>query len=78
MANIHDYPISVTWSAPDREFVATAAGFPSLSHLAPTPDKAAAGMLDLLTFVLADMEQNGEPLPMPTHGPSGSRPRQFA
>jgi len=38
--NINHYTYRVTWSAEDNEHVGLCAEFPSLSWLAPTPEKA--------------------------------------
>jgi hypothetical protein len=42
--NINHYTYRVTWSAEDNEHVGLCAEFPSLSWLAPTPDKALSGI----------------------------------
>ncbi|GIJ30707.1 hypothetical protein Vqi01_58690 [Micromonospora qiuiae] len=56
---------AVTWSAEDRELVATCAEFPSLSWLAPTQIEALQGLQDLLCEVTEDMREQGEQVPQP-------------
>ncbi|MFC6009223.1 type II toxin-antitoxin system HicB family antitoxin [Angustibacter luteus] len=55
----------VSWSADDREFVASCAEFPSLSWLSSSQITALSGLEDLLTEVLADLMEQGEPVPLP-------------
>lgn len=59
------YTYRVSWSPEDREFVATCAEFPSLSWLAPSQLKALRGIEGVLEDVLADLEAQGEELPLP-------------
>jgi len=59
------YTYRVVWSAEDGEHVATVAGFPSLSWLAPTPVEALQGLADVVRDVLADLGASGEPIPEP-------------
>ena len=42
--NVTHYTYRVTWSAEDSEHVGLCAEFPSLSWLAPTPEKALSGI----------------------------------
>ncbi len=63
------YTYRITWSPEDGEHVALCVEFPSLSWLAPTPDKALAGIRRLVADVLEDMRANGEVSP----GPLASR-----
>jgi predicted RNase H-like HicB family nuclease len=63
--NINHYTYRVTWSQEDREHVGLCAEFPSLSWLAPTPEKALAGIRRLVGEVVADMQATGEPVPDP-------------
>ncbi len=62
---VDHYTYRITWSPEDGEHVAVCVEFPSLSWLAPTPDKALAGIRRLVTNVLADMRANGEKPPEP-------------
>ena len=63
--NINHYTYRVTWSQEDGEHVGLCAEFPSLSWLAPTPEKALAGIRRLVDEVVADMQAAGEPVPDP-------------
>ena len=47
---------SVAWSAEDGEHVGLSAEFPSLSWLAPTSEAALAGIRQLVTDVVRDMQ----------------------
>jgi len=62
---VSHYTYRVTWSAPDNEFVATCAEFPSLSWLAPSQIEALQGLQDLLREVIEDMEEQGEQVQQP-------------
>ena len=42
--NINYYTYRVTWSSEDNEHVGLCAEFPSLSWLAPSPEKALSGI----------------------------------
>ena len=61
--NINHYTYRVTWSAEDNEHVGLCAEFPSLSWLAPTPEKALAGIRRVVADVVAEMTASGEPVP---------------
>lgn len=61
--NINHYTYRVTWSQEDDEHVGLCAEFPSLSWLAPTPEKALAGIRRVVDEVVADMQATGEPIP---------------
>lgn len=61
--NINHYTYRVTWSQEDGEHVGLCAEFPSLSWLAPTPEKALAGIRRVVDGVVADMQASGEPIP---------------
>ncbi|MDG4816805.1 toxin-antitoxin system HicB family antitoxin [Micromonospora sp. WMMD956] len=63
--DITHYTYRVTWSAEDREFVATCAEFPSLSWLASSQIEALQGLQDLLREVIADLAEQGEQVPQP-------------
>ena len=59
------YTYRITWSAEDNEHVGLCAEFPSLSWLAPTPEKALSGIQQLVRDCLADMQTTGEATPEP-------------
>ncbi|MYG52492.1 MAG: type II toxin-antitoxin system HicB family antitoxin [Rhodospirillaceae bacterium] len=59
------YTYRITWSAEDGEHVGLCAEFPSLSWLAPTPEKALSGVRRLVRDIVADMEETGEDPPEP-------------
>lgn len=63
--NVNHYTYRVTWSQEDGEHVGLCAEFPSLSWLAPTPEKALAGIRRVVAEVVADMQAAGEPIPDP-------------
>jgi hypothetical protein len=46
---------TVEWSEEDQEYVATAAGFPSLSWLAPGPVQALSGLVRLIREYKRDL-----------------------
>jgi len=62
---IDHYTYRVTWSEEDVQSVGLCAEFPSLSHLAATPEKALRGIRKLVADVTQDMQANGEPIPQP-------------
>ena len=59
------YTYRVRWSEDDEEYVGLCAEFPSLSWLAATPEDALAGIRDVVRDVVADMQANGEVMPVP-------------
>ena len=59
------YIYRIAWSEDDGEYVASCVEFPSLSWLAETDTGALLGLKDLVRDVIADMEERGEPLPVP-------------
>jgi predicted HicB family RNase H-like nuclease len=63
--NTDHYTYRVTWSAEDGEHVGLCAEFPSLSWLAPTPEAALAGVRSTVADVVADMQTQGEDIPVP-------------
>jgi predicted RNase H-like HicB family nuclease len=63
--NLNHYTYRVTWSQVEGEHLGLCAEFPSLSWLAPTPDKALAGIRRVVSEVVADMRTAGEPIPDP-------------
>jgi predicted RNase H-like HicB family nuclease len=66
MADFVDrYTYRVIWWEADREYVGLCAEFPLLSHLDKTPEKAFAGIRDLIAFCVKDLQKEGEPVPEP-------------
>lgn len=61
--NVNHYTYRVTWSAEDHEHVGLCAEFPSLSWLAPTPEKALSGIRRVVAQVVDEMTASGEPIP---------------
>ena len=59
------YTYRVSWSQEDEEYVGLCAEFPSLSWLAATPEDALAGIRVVVSDVVADMQSNGEDVPVP-------------
>lgn len=59
------YTYRVTWSGEDQEHVGLCVEFPSLSWLAETPEEALSGIRKSVATVVADLEQQGEPVPEP-------------
>lgn len=59
------YTYRVTWSQEDGEHVGLCAEFPSLSWLAPTPEKALHGIQQAVADAIADLRASGEPVPTP-------------
>jgi predicted HicB family RNase H-like nuclease len=59
------YTYRVAWSVEDDEHVATVAEFASLSWLAPTPQEAISGLVNLVREVVEDMAAGGEAVPVP-------------
>jgi hypothetical protein len=53
-------PITVRWSEPDQEWVATTSEFPSLSWLEEDPFEAEAGLRKLVVEVRADLAAERE------------------
>ena len=62
------YTYRITWSGEDGEYVGLCAEFPSLSWLAPTPETALAGIRSLVSEIVFDLVQGGEPVPAPLAG----------
>ena len=65
MARIDHYTYRVIWSEEDAQCVGLCAEFPSLSHLASTPEKALRGIRKVVADVIEDMRDNGESVPEP-------------
>ena len=59
------YTYRVIWSGEDEEYVGLCAEFGLLSHLDETPEKAFAGIRDLVTFCVDDLRKEGAPVPDP-------------
>ena len=59
------YTYRVTWSQEDGEYLGLCLEFPSLSWLASTPEKALSGVRKATAEVVADMQSNQEPIPVP-------------
>lgn len=60
------YTYQVFWSDADNEFVGTCVEFPGLSHLESVMEDALSGIVDLVEYVLIDMAENNEPIPIPS------------
>ncbi|HHP7231445.1 MAG TPA: type II toxin-antitoxin system HicB family antitoxin [Xenococcaceae cyanobacterium] len=65
MVNYKHYAYRVIWSVEDEEFVGVCAEFPSLSYLDKDHLKAIEGITTLVKEIVADMEANNEPVPIP-------------
>ena len=59
------YTYRITWSEEDGEYVGLCAELPSLSWLSQTPEAALNGIRKIVEEVIADMTNNGEPVPEP-------------
>jgi predicted HicB family RNase H-like nuclease len=59
------YTYRVTWSQEDDEYLGLCAEFPSLSWLAPTPEKALAGIQQVVLDAVEDMKASAETIPQP-------------
>lgn len=62
---VAQYRYSVQWSPEDLEFVATVIEFPSLSWLDEDQFGALRGIERLVSDVIDDLKQSGEPVPEP-------------
>src|SRR5690349_17658718 len=62
---VNHYSYRVMWSPEDGEWAGTCLEFPSLSHLDGDPLDALRGIADLVEFAVADLEANGEAVPVP-------------
>ena len=62
---IDRYSYRVLWSEEDEEYVGTCAEFGLISHLDDTPEKAFAGIRDLVAFCVDDLRKEGAPVPEP-------------
>lgn len=59
------YTYTVMWSPDDNDYVGKCSEFPSLSHLAMSPQEALAGIIALVRDVLEDLRENKEQAPIP-------------
>lgn len=57
--DINHYTYRVTWSPEDSDHVGLCAEFPSLSWLAPTPEKALSGIRRVVSESVVDMQAAG-------------------
>ena len=55
-----DYTYRVFWSEEDGEYVGVVSEFPRLSHLDSSPRRALDGILEVVSYVLQDMVEDGE------------------
>jgi predicted HicB family RNase H-like nuclease len=62
---ITQYRYSVQWSPEDQEFVATVLEFPSLSWQDEDQFEALRGVERLVSDVIKELKQSGEPVPQP-------------
>lgn len=62
---VAQYRYSVQWSPEDQEFVATVLEFPSLSWLDEDQFEALRGVERLVSDVIDELTQSGEPVPQP-------------
>jgi len=62
---IDRYAYRVIWSEDDAQCVGLCAEFPSLSWLAPTPEKALRGIRKMVADVVKDMKASSETIPKP-------------
>jgi predicted HicB family RNase H-like nuclease len=58
------YTYRVTWSQEDGEYLGLCVEFPSLSWLAQTPEESLAGIRNVVAEVVADLQANGETIPV--------------
>ena len=66
MADFVDkYTYRVIWWEEDGEYVGLCAEFPLLSHLDETPEKAFAGIRDVVAFAVEILQEDGDPIPEP-------------
>ena len=63
--NLDHYTYRVTWSPEDGEHAGLCAEFPSLSWLAPSPEEALAGIRQVVSEAVADIQAQGEVIPPP-------------
>ena len=61
---MNHYTYKIEWSPEDNEYVGTCLEFPSLSWLSPNAAKAMSGIEALVSDVVKDLVQSGEPVPL--------------
>ena len=66
------YTYRVVWSEEDGEYVGTCAEFGLLSHLDDTPEKALAGIRDLVAFSVSDLRREGGARSLSRSPPAGT------
>ena len=66
MVEVEDrYTYRVFWSEEDREYVGVCEEFEFLSHLDETPEKAFAGIRDLVADSVRWLREKNQPVPDP-------------
>lgn len=65
MSKADDYTYRIFWSNEDDAHIATVAEFPELSSIEDSQQEAFRGILDLVTFLLDEMKQEGVEPPPP-------------
>lgn len=63
--NLDHYTFRVVWSPEDGEHVGLCDEFPSLSWASGCEERALAGIKQLVTATIADMQASGEKTPKP-------------
>jgi len=62
---VDEYQFIVEWEPDDRVFVARVTEFPSLAAHGESQEEALHEIHDLVGAVVADLNANGEPVPVP-------------
>ncbi|MCL2680819.1 MAG: type II toxin-antitoxin system HicB family antitoxin [Coriobacteriia bacterium] len=65
MPKAEEYTYRVFWSAEDEAYLATIAEFPRLSSIESTQAQALAGAVELVRFILGEMEKDQQEPPLP-------------
>ena len=60
------YTYRVIWSEEDEMYIGLFAEFGLLSHLDDTPEKAFAGIREVVADVVDILQEDGDPIPEPT------------
>ena len=63
--HIDRYTYRVIWSEEDEMYVGLCTEFALLSHLDDTPEKAFAGIRDVVAFAVKLLHEDGTPIPEP-------------
>lgn len=63
--NINHYSYRIIWSEEDGEHIGLCSEFPSLSWLDQSPEKALAGIQNVVSDIVADMQKSKEKIPEP-------------